>query len=40
MCDSEVLANSTQYKNANIAHFILAVQLEINKTNEVCNLHM
>ena len=25
-------------KNANIANFVLAVPLEINKTNEICNL--
>ena len=30
--------NSPQYKNANIANFVLAVPLERNSTNEVYNL--
>ena len=32
--------NSPQNKNANIANFVLAMSLEINWTNEVCNLEM
>ena len=32
--------NSPQYRNANISNFVLAVPLEINKTNEVYNLGM
>ena len=31
---------SPQYKNANIAYFILAMALKINKVNGVCNLEM
>ena len=34
------LPNSPQYKNANIANFVLARLLERNWTNEVCNLEM
>ena len=29
--------NSVQYKNANIANFVLAVPLEMNKSNTVFN---
>ena len=32
--------NFPQYKNANIANFVLAVSLERNWTIEVCNLEM
>ena len=32
-----VFINYSQYKNAN---FVLAVPLEMNYTNEVCNLEM
>ena len=32
--------NFPQYKNANIANFVLAVTSERNWTNEVCNLEM
>ena len=32
--------NSSQYKNANVASFVLAVPLETTWTNEVCNLEM
>ena len=31
----ECFTNSLQYKNANIAHLLLAVPLEINYTNKV-----
>ena len=31
---------SPQYKNANIANFVLAMSFKINKTNEVCHLEM
>ena len=34
----DVFTNFRQYKNANIANFVLAVPLEINKTNGVYNL--
>ena len=34
----EVFANSPQYKNADIANFVLAVPLEMNKNNEVYNM--
>ena len=33
-------ANSPQYKNANIANFVLSVPLEMNWTNEVWNFEM
>ena len=33
-----VFTNSTQYRNANIANFVLALPLEGNWTNVVCNL--
>ena len=36
----EFFTNSPQYKNANIANFILAVPSETNYTNEVCNFEM
>ena len=36
----EVLTDSPQYKNANIANFVLAVPLEMNKKSEVCNIQM
>ena len=36
----EVFTNSPQYKNANIANFVLAVPLEMNKNNEVCNIQI
>ena len=36
----EVFTNSPQYKNANIANFVLAVPLEINKNNEFHNIQM
>ena len=36
----KVFTISLQYKNANIANFILAVLLEINNTNEVCTAKM
>ena len=32
--------NSPQYKNANIADFVLAVPFKINKVNEVSNIEM
>ena len=35
-----VFTNSLQYKNANIANFSLAVSLEMNEINEVCNLEI
>ena len=31
---------TSQYKNANVANFVLAVPLEMSRTNEVCNLKM
>ena len=34
----EVFTNSSQYKNANIANFVLAVPLECNWTNKVCSI--
>ena len=34
----QFFANSLQYKNASIATFVLAVPLEMNYCNEVCNL--
>ena len=36
----EFFTISPQYKNANIANFILALPLKINKSNEVYNLEM
>ena len=36
----EVFTNSLQYKNANIANFILAVPFRMSLTNEICNLNM
>ena len=33
----EVFINSQQYKNDNIANFVLALPLKMNKTNEGCN---
>ena len=36
----EFFTNSPQYKNANIANFVLAVALEMSETNEVCGLEM
>ena len=35
-CPLGFFTNFPQYKNANIANFILAVPLEMNKTNKVC----
>ena len=35
-----VFTKFPQYKNANIANFILAVPLEMNGTNEVYNLQI
>ena len=35
-----VFTNSLQYKNANIANFILAVPSERNWTNDICNLEI
>ena len=32
--------NSLQYKNASIANFVLAVLLQMNQINEVCNLEI
>ena len=32
--------NSTQYKNVNIANFVIAVPLDMNETSEVCNLEI
>ena len=29
-----------QYKNANVANFVLAAPLESKETNEVCNLEI
>ena len=37
---NRVFINSLQHKNANIAKFVLAVPLEMNKTNEVFNFEM
>ena len=34
----EFFTISPQYKNANIANFVLAVPFKIKKTNIVCNL--
>ena len=36
----EFFTNVSQYKNGNIANFVLAVPLEKNCTNEVYNLDM
>ena len=36
----EFFTNSPQYKNANIANFILALPLKINYSNEACNLEI
>ena len=36
----EVFTNSPQYKNADIANFVLAVPLEMNKNNEFHNPQM
>ena len=36
----EFFTNSPQKKNVNIANFILALLLKINKPNELCNLEM
>ena len=40
LCVLEVFTNCTQYKNVNIARLVLAMPLEMNKTNEVCNLEI
>ena len=37
---TEFFTNSRQYKNANIANFVLAVPLEMNQTSVVCKLEM
>ena len=34
----ESFTNSPQYKNTNIANFVLAIPFKLNQTNEVCNL--
>ena len=34
----KVFTISPQYKNANIANFVMAAPLKIKKTNKVCNL--
>ena len=36
----EVFTNSLQYKNANIADFVLDEPLKFNQSNEVCNLEI
>ena len=36
--NAKFLLTDPQYKNANIAVFVLAVPSEMNQTNEVCNL--
>ena len=36
----EVVTNSSQYKSASIVNLVLAVPLDIHKTNEVYNLDM
>ena len=40
MLPREVFTNFSQYKNVNIANFVLAVPLERNWMNEFCNLEM
>ena len=35
---TEFFRNSLQHKNANIANFVVAAPLEMDKTNVVCNL--
>ena len=34
----EFFTNSRQYMNINFSNFILAVPLQMNQTNEFCNL--
>ena len=36
----EVFTNCLQYENDNIANFVLALPLKMNKSNEVCNLEI
>ena len=36
----EVFTNSSQHKNDNIANFVLALPLEMNKTDEVFNFEI
>ena len=36
----EFFKNAPQYKNANIANFVLALPLETNQTNEISNLEI
>ena len=36
----EVFTNSLEYKNDNIANFVLALSWEKNNINEICNLKM
>ena len=36
----EFFTNSLQYKNVNIANFVLAVPLEMSQAYEICNLEM
>ena len=35
-----IITNSPQYRNDNIANFVSALPLEMNLTNEFCNLEM
>ena len=36
----EFFTNSGQYKNANIANFVLPLPLKINQYNNVCDLEI
>ena len=36
----EIFTNAAQYKDANVANFVLALPLEKNRTKEVYNFEM
>ena len=36
----EFFTKSQQYKNVSIANYISTIALEMNKTNEVCNIEI